>query len=76
MSQTSKQISKPLFCLRLQSGGCRVGAGRGGTEPLSRAAAARPAMARGGSAQGQVCRASAAAAKGCYPFFFSLLDEC
>lgn len=55
MSQTSKQISKPLFCLRLQSGGCWVGAGRGGTEPFSRAAAACSAMVRGGSARGQVC---------------------
>lgn len=29
MSQTSKQISKPLFCLRLQSEGREVGAAQG-----------------------------------------------
>lgn len=33
MSQTSKQISKPLFCLQLQSRGCCVGAGRDITAP-------------------------------------------
>jgi len=53
MSQASKQLSKPLFCLQQQSGGRNVGAGRGGTGPLSCAAAARPATARGGSARGQ-----------------------
>lgn len=69
MSQTSKQISKPLFCVQLQSRGRDVGAGWGDTGPLSRAAAARPAMAQGGSAWGQARRASTAAAQGCCPFF-------
>lgn len=50
MSQTSKQISKPLFCLQLQSGGHRVKAGWGGTGPLLPVAVVCPATAWGGRA--------------------------